>query len=80
MYPLPAKEILNVHVFVDQASDVKLQIFDIIGNIVYTTNSSAGKGYYNSEIDVTGFASGAYIIKLSQDNTIKDVQKIMVAN
>ena len=79
MYPLPAKENLNAHNYVDKSSQIKIEILDILGNLVYISNTSADMGYYNAIIDVATFSAGAYIIKLSQDDVVKDIQKIMVA-
>jgi len=78
MYPLPAKDNLNAHVYVDKSSQIKIELCDILGNVVYTSNTSEDKGYYNASIDVTTFDSGIYFIKLTQDNVVKDVQRVMV--
>ena len=78
MYPMPAQENLNVHIYVDKPSQITIQLYDIIGNNVYSVTSSANKGFYNSEINVENFAAGSYFIKLSQNNESKDIQKIVV--
>jgi hypothetical protein len=78
MYPLPAKDNLNVHIYSNKNSQIKIELFDIIGNCVYTLKSDAAQGYYNAEVPVSDLSSGTYIIKLSQDNEVKDVQKVIV--
>ena len=80
MYPLPAMDDLNVHVYVDKPSQIKIELIDVLGNSVYSSSSIADMGYYNSAINVSNIAAGIYLIRLSQDNDIKDVQKIMVGN
>ncbi len=78
MYPLPAKNNLNAHIYVDKPSQIKIELCDILGNSVYSSTSSENKGYYDAALDVSGFTAGIYLLKLSQDNEVKDVQKITV--
>jgi hypothetical protein len=80
MYPLPAKDNVNVHVYVDKPSQIKIELIDVLGNCIYSSSSMADKGYYNSAINISNMSAGIYLIRLSQDNDIKDVQKIMVGN
>jgi hypothetical protein len=78
MYPMPASENLNVHIYSDKNSQIKIELFDIIGNSVFTLTSDASQGYYNAEVPVSELSAGTYIIKLTQDNVQKDVQKVTV--
>jgi hypothetical protein len=80
MYPVPAKEIANVHIYVDTPSKIKIELFNLIGNKIYSNSSNADKGFFNASIDVTKFSAGSYFIQLSQNNTIKDTQKIIIVN
>lgn len=78
MYPLPAQDNLNVHIYSDRNSQIKIELFDILGNSVYTMTDDAAQGYYNAEVPVSDLSAGTYIIKLSQNDEIKDVQKVIV--
>jgi hypothetical protein len=78
MYPMPAEDILNVHIYSDKNSQIKIELFDMIGNSVYSLVSDASQGYYNAEIPVSTLSSGTYIIKLSQDDVNVDVQQVIV--
>lgn len=78
MYPMPAKENLNIHIYSDKFSLINIELFDIIGNCVYTISDNVSTGYYNAEIPVSERSQGSYIVKLSQDNVVKDVQKVMI--
>ena len=80
MYPMPAQDNMDVHIYVDKTSQIKIELFDILGNSVYAVNSSADMGYFNAAINVNSFAAGTYFIKLSQNDVVKDVQKIIVVN
>ncbi|MFH0864887.1 MAG: T9SS type A sorting domain-containing protein [Bacteroidota bacterium] len=62
MYPLPAQENLNVHIYSDKNSQIKMELFDIIGNCVYTLTSDAARGYYNAEVPVSDLSAGTYFI------------------
>jgi len=78
IYPLPAQEKVNVHIFVDNYSQIQFELYDIIGNCVYTVSSIVNKGYYNLSVPVSVLADGTYIAKVIRDEHVKDVKKIIV--
>lgn len=72
VYPNPANEQTSVAVSIAETSDVKVEIYNSVGTLVYvenTANLSAGKYYYN--INVAEFASGMYIVKTTVNETVK---------
>lgn len=78
MYPIPARDNLNVHIYIDKVSLIRIELFDILGNLMHSVTSSVDIGYYNAAVDVTNYTAGTYIIKLAQNDIVKDIQKIMV--
>lgn len=78
LYPVPAQDDINVHLYIDRYSQVKIELYDMFGKCHYSAASSANKGYYNSVIPVSRLRDGTYIIKVLQDEQIKDIHKIVV--
>ena len=78
MYPLPANDLLNAHIYIDNSSQISVKLFDMMGKTVFSYSSDVTPGFYNTAIDVSGLPSGSYIIQLSQNTSVMDTQKIMV--
>ncbi len=78
LYPVPAQDNINVHLYVDRHSQIKIELYDIFGKCLYSVASSANEGYYNSVIPVSCLRNGTYIIKILQNEKMKDFHKIVV--
>jgi hypothetical protein len=68
-YPNPVNDILNLS-YSQEITDVK--VFNVIGQQVFTKNINAT----TAQIDMSGFANGAYFIKVSSDKGTKTVKVI----
>ena len=71
LYPNPAKDnvVLNVHSV--YPTDVTINIYDVMGRIIYTKNAvklSAGEN--NININTSKFENGIYSIKIIANNGI----------
>lgn len=67
IYPNPASDILNV--IMDNKGTYDILIYDAIGNVVLSTNTSQ----LLTKLDVSEFASGVYIMNIS--NSVSTVSK-----
>jgi Secretion system C-terminal sorting domain len=75
VYPNPAATVLNINVASITKLAAQIHVFDVQGKIVYQQKLDAGNGA--TSIDVQAWASGNYIIKITQGtevNTIKVVK------
>ena len=63
IYPVPAKDVLNVVVRTDKAVKTQFEIFDAAGRLVKKVNAAIIAGNNNIPINLTGLADGQYIIR-----------------
>jgi len=59
IYPVPASNRININSSIPTNNFSKLEIFNAFGNCVLT------RGYDRNEIDVSAFASGMYLLKIT---------------
>lgn len=66
VYPNPANTLAQFIYTVTEAADVKLAVYDVIGNkVADVVNMSQGAGTYKADIDVHDFATGIYYLHLN---------------
>ncbi len=65
LYPNPVGEQLNLDFTTKKSGDVQVQIFDLLGRLVWSEkfNASAGKNHY--QIGTERMASGQYFVRMS---------------
>jgi hypothetical protein len=77
-YPNPANTLQTIVYSVDKSSSIKLEAYDLLGNMVSTIlNETQLEGKYKTEIDVRDYVNGLYSIVLSIDGQSFS-QKMMV--
>lgn len=66
VYPNPASDILNVDFAVNSDMNTRIDILDINGKIVYTSNLGLKQtGSHNTSIDISNLSSGAYFVSIA---------------
>lgn len=78
VYPNPVEDMLNITGMMDKAEDVTIEIFDLTGKLVYSTEESVSSYKLEALVNMTEFASGSYMLKVTQDGeskTFKIVKK-----
>ncbi|MFK7786212.1 MAG: T9SS type A sorting domain-containing protein [Crocinitomicaceae bacterium] len=75
--PNPASEIVQITVFgqTDLSERSKLVIYDISGKEVYQSSISFNE---MNTVDVSAFTSGAYIVKIIDQSTVRSTQKMII--
>ena len=79
IYPVPAKDVLNVVIKSDKAIRTQLMVFEMSGKMVRKLDASVQNGTNNFRIDIKGLTSGDYIIK-SSDAGIELNKKFTIVN
>jgi hypothetical protein len=72
VYPNPATELANIKVDIVETSNVTVEVYNALGELVYTEstqNLSAGQYFYN--VDVKDFSAGIYTIRTMANNTVQ---------
>jgi len=67
VYPNPAKDVL----IVESNNAIAIEVFNLLGQTVYESTAIAGK----NTIDLTGLASGVYIVRLANHKTVKFIKQ-----
>ncbi len=72
VHPNPTSDVANIKIATDEAADVTVEVYNLMGAVVYTESSqnlAPGKYYYN--VDVNNFAAGIYTVKTTVNNVVK---------
>lgn len=65
-YPNPFNPVTNIRYSIIQKADVKITVFDILGNrIAEIVNDTQNPGTYEAGFDASGFASGVYLYRIT---------------
>ena len=67
IYPNPVQDILTVEFDKDLESDTTFEVYDLLGNTVYTNNVKKNIGSKIS-IDFSGFPGNVYYLKVINEN------------
>ncbi|MDN5214608.1 DUF1501 domain-containing protein [Fulvivirgaceae bacterium BMA12] len=79
-YPNPAKEKTNFSYYINNASHVRLKIYDTTGQMVkVVVDEHQSAGEHQVTVDLTRFKAGAYLYKIDADN-LKATKRLIVQN
>jgi hypothetical protein len=79
VFPNPYREKVNINLHIDNRSDVKITVYDIIGKKIATIvdkSEDAGDLTYNFSAKEIGLANGTYIIKVKVNS--KEITKKII--
>jgi hypothetical protein len=62
LYPVPAKREINVNFNVSVTTPVKVSIYNVTGQVMYTEEKKSFSGLYFSQINTADFPSGLYVM------------------
>lgn len=70
LYPVPAKDDINVSFTVSETENVQLSLINILGQELYSEKKNDFSGVYTSHIDLSAYAGGFYFIRIKVGSTI----------
>jgi hypothetical protein len=68
LYPNPAKESTYISIDLNGPSQVKVEVYSVIGESIKTQEVVGGEGENKISIDLNGLSSGVYLIKTTAGN------------
>ncbi len=77
IYPNPADDKLNIDISSDMQQNLKLELIDMLGKMLWSENISDNKGVYHGSIDINSYPAGIYFISISGEN-LNICRKIVV--
>lgn len=71
VYPIPAKNTMNVLLTADKNKKATLQLSDISGKVCLILQKDIQKGVNKLSLNITQLSAGQYILKVKEDNVIQ---------
>lgn len=78
VFPNPANEQITVSYELTKASQLNIELFDIIGNKISSSSFSQTSGKHQTIVDTDQLSQGAYLIKLSSE--MGNSSKLIIKN
>ncbi|MCX6245844.1 MAG: C10 family peptidase [Bacteroidetes bacterium] len=78
VFPNPASDQLSVRLSVPTKKDLKIELLGVDGKVQLSVNFIAEKGTTSAILDVSGFSSGIYILRITGDEGV--ITKKVVIN
>ena len=70
LYPIPAKQKLNIDIELSTSENISISIFNLIGELVSTYTKNLTKGLNNVQLDIATLNEGAYLIKINSNDGV----------
>ena len=78
VYPNPIHDILKIKLSLSEADNLKIQVTDMNGRIIYRRSKFAGVGTSELQIDTRGWTSQLYSVKVvNSNNKVMAVQNVV---
>jgi hypothetical protein len=77
VFPNPASDKLNIAFTLTESQNVKVEILSLNGLLLYTESINSVKGDFNRTINISEYAKGIYLLKLTSDRGTS-VRKVVV--
>ena len=68
MFPNPVNDILNMYVLLPSDGDLRVQVYDNTGKLVYNSETAMDSGYQRLQLNCSEFSSGRYQLRMSFGN------------
>jgi hypothetical protein len=79
VFPNPASDIINISYYLNNPSNVQLNIYDLAGKLVSTVNETGlSKGHQKIDLKVNSLNRGTYLMQLVAGNEISTAKLIIL--
>jgi len=79
VYPSPASVSTNIEIYVNEVSDITIDLYNILGEKVYSTDfENINTGEHNIELPLNDLNSGSYFINMLVNDNLTDVSKLLI--
>lgn len=76
-YPNPTSDNINVELYAQKVSTIKLQLVDLTGKLIKEINVGEVQGNYKHTINTTGISKGVYFLKVTANDAV-ETKKIII--
>ena len=67
LYPNPANNEVLIELTNLESSDITLNVYDVLGKLVYSDNAKKISGSFKQSIDVSQLTRGIYVVKINDN-------------
>jgi hypothetical protein len=78
MYPNPAAKTSNIHFNIAENSSVKIEMFDMVGKLIYNYSENTQKGMNDLKLNLENIENGTYYVRLSANGEQIAMTKLFV--
>lgn len=80
-FPNPAQDQVIMQYYLDESQSLKLELFDVKGNLIQTLSKEEKHlpGNHRIEFGVASLAAGVYVVRMSNANTVLATKSIVVS-
>jgi hypothetical protein len=75
--PNPTSGLVNVNFTVNTSADLTLEVYDILGQQLYKQVNPAYIGTYSGQLNLGGYASGVYLLKITHGDNVTLVKVLL---
>ncbi len=65
LYPIPANKELNLELTINQAQNITVGIYNLLGEVIKTTSYQLEKGFNSIELNISPLQEGAYLCTIT---------------
>jgi len=65
LYPIPANKELNLELTINQAQNITVGIYNLLGEVIETTSYQLEKGFNSIELNISPLQEGAYLCTIT---------------
>ncbi len=80
VYPVPTKSDVTISFDVVETSALKIQVSNLLGQIVFTEERNNFKGFYTNKINLNAFAGGVYVLKIRMGTKVYTRKILLIKN
>lgn len=77
VFPNPTSDVLQLKLNSILDYDAKIELINLLGDIIYSKNESISKGESTFNIQTKAFSKGAYFLKITSDSSTEERQIIL---
>jgi len=78
MYPNPARQEVQMSINLEEHTALKIEIINVIGNTVYHEEFRGLKHNWNKQLDLSGYNSGIYFVKIYMDGIFRGKANLLI--
>lgn len=76
LYPNPVSDVLNMDIYIKENAPLSIEVRDVVGKLIYTTELRSGKTNERISIDMSAQSKGMYLISI-RNNKGTSTKKIV---